>query len=59
MKVFAFYLPQYYPTELNDKSWGKGFTEWHNVAGSKKLFRNHKQPKLHPDQSISLQMISI
>lgn len=46
MKVFAFYLPQYYPTELNDKTWGNGFTEWHNVSGGKKFFRNHKQPKL-------------
>ena len=48
--AFAYYLPQFYPMELNSRWWGEGFTEWVSVLRAHQGWRSPRGTTLTPGE---------
>lgn len=46
VRPIAINLAQFHEMELNNKWWGKGFTDWDKVSSAEPLYEGHFQPKI-------------
>ncbi len=45
-KIIAFYLPQFYETQENNKWWGEGYTEWKCIKEYSEICKDEFFPRL-------------